>query len=623
MSKKTFFLPLLLFLLGCGAAKVRDSATEIPIRTEIDLVKVIDDKVLVVVDPGQLARDEILFLMPKIVPGTYSENDFGTYLEDFVALDYKGNPMEVEKKDNNSWLIQNARNLDKVSYYVNDTFDTELELDEPVFSPAGTNILDGENFLLNLHGFVGYFEGYKEVPYEVNVLSPPGLKPSTSLPRRTTADTDNGVNHFVARRYFEVVDNPILFAKPNTETFQISDIEITLSVYSPGGTYTAKDFKPKMEVMMKAQKEFLGEISGTKTYTILLYLSQISESDATGYGALEHHTSTVVVLPEMLPKPVLDESMVDVVSHEFFHTLTPLSVHSREIQYFDFNEPKMSMHLWMYEGTTEYFANLFQVQQGLIEDTGFYERMAKKISNSMVYDDTMSFTTMSKNVLKSPYKDNYLNVYEKGALINMCLDILLREKSNGERGVLWLMKKLSGKYNENTPFNDPELIDEIVSMTFPEVGQFFERHVSGTEPIPYGDYLQKVGLKLEQGQQPASYFFQGQIPYIDADPRNLDIIFLQKNMELNSFFQDLGAKGGDVIVEINGAEITLDSMRIIIGESFTWDAEKEIRMTVMREGEKIELSGRAGTPTYTERKIVEVDSPDEKTLSLRQAWLYQ
>ena len=29
-------------------------------------------------------------------------------------------------------------------------------------------------------------------------------------------------------------------------------------------------------------------------------------------------------------------------------------------------------------------------------------------------------------------KDQYLNVYEKGALIGMCLDILIREKSNGE-----------------------------------------------------------------------------------------------------------------------------------------------------------------------------------------------
>jgi predicted metalloprotease with PDZ domain len=41
-----------------------------------------------------------------------------------------------------------------------------------------------------------------------------------------------------------------------------------------------------------------------------------------------------------------------------------LSIHSKEIQDFDYNDPKMSEHLWMYEGVTEYFANLFQINQG-------------------------------------------------------------------------------------------------------------------------------------------------------------------------------------------------------------------------------------------------------------------
>jgi predicted metalloprotease with PDZ domain len=47
------------------------------------------------------------------------------------------------------------------------------------------------------------------------------------------------------------------------------------------------------------------------------------------------------------------------VTHEFFHIVTPLSIHSKEIQDFDYND-KMSEHLWMYEGVTEYFANLFK-----------------------------------------------------------------------------------------------------------------------------------------------------------------------------------------------------------------------------------------------------------------------
>lgn len=622
MYKKIIPFLSLALLLGCKSVSTVATTSKDPVRVSIDLLQVEDDKVKVRVDPGPFTQDEVYFFLPKIVPGTYSENDFGQFVQELVALDYRGNPLEVVQEDRNTWRIPNAGNLDLLEYFVNDTFDTETEYEDPVFSPAGTNILDGQNFLLNLHGFVGYFQGYEEVPYELGITSPASLEPATSLPRMAVDRETKGNDRFLARRYFEVIDNPIMYAKPNSVTFSLADIEVTLSVYSPNATYSAKDLQPKMEAMMKAQKEFLGTLSGTQTYTILLYLSEFNNPDATGYGALEHHTSTVVVLPEMLPRPAMEEAMVDVVSHEFFHTLTPLSVHSKEIQYFDFNKPKMSMHLWMYEGTTEYFANLFQVQEGLITESEFFDRMAKKISNSKAYDDTMSFTEMSKNVLSSPYKENYLNVYEKGALINMCLDILLREKSKGEKGVLWLMGELAAKYNENTPFEDAELIGEITAMTYPEVGEFFSKHVQGREPIPYDDYLKKTGLKMETSEAQASYFFMGQIPYIDADPSDLDTIFVQKGMELNSFFRDLGALGGDVILKINNTPITIDSMRAIIGESFTWDADKDIRMTVLRDGNTLELNGKAGIPTYTERRITEIEGVGQEALSLRMSWLH-
>ena len=62
-------------------------------------------------------------------------------------------------------------------------------------------------------------------------------------------------------------------------------------------------------------------------------------------------------------------------------------MHSNEIHYFDFNTPKMSKHLWMYEGVTEYFANLFQVNQGLITEDAFYRRMDDKIKGEMCIRD--------------------------------------------------------------------------------------------------------------------------------------------------------------------------------------------------------------------------------------------
>ncbi|MFT6838682.1 MAG: putative metalloprotease with PDZ domain, partial [Sediminicola sp.] len=381
------------------------------------------------------------------------------------------------------------------------------------------------------------------------------------------------------------------------------------------------DLKERMQKMMGAQKSFLGEVNSTKQYNILLYLSKLGEDDASGFGALEHHTSTVVVLPEQMPLDRLEQAMVDVVSHEFFHIVTPLSVHSREIQYFDFNDPKMSEHLWMYEGTTEYFANLFQIQQGLIDEADFYKRIMDKVNNAKRYDDEMSFTVMSKNILVSPYKENYANVYEKGTLINMALDITLRDLSKGEKGVLWLLKELSKKYGDQVPFEDGELIGEITEMTYPEVGEFFKAHVIGDAPIDYNFYLSKVGLTTSEVEQESGYFLNGDIPYIDVDESKDIAIFIREGITLNNFFNDLGAKGGDVIKNIDGVDISLETIRPIIGASFGWSADKEIQMVVVREGQEMTLSGAVGTPMVKLETIVPMENATVEQVALRNVWM--
>ncbi|QWX84040.1 peptidase M61 [Cellulophaga sp. HaHaR_3_176] len=621
MKKVGFLIAIMLLLNSCGATKNVISADKAIVKVTIDLVNVIEDKVLVSVDPGSFSEDEVVFYIPKTVPGTYSNNDYGKYIESFKAFDYKGQSLVVTKKGDNTWVISNGKNLDKISYLVNDTYDSEDEIEENlVFSPAGTNIKKGDNFMLNLHGFVGYFKNLKEIGYELAISHPANLKPTTSLNELISVNPNDELNTFVASRYFDVIDNPILYAKSDISSFEVNGITVNLSVYSPNSIISSASLKDKMLKMMTAQKSFLGDVNSTKKYNILLYLSN-GEGDAGGFGALEHHTSTVVVLPEQMDMKRLEQAMVDVVSHEFFHIVTPLSVHSEEIQFFDFNAPKMSKHLWMYEGTTEYFANLFQIQQGLITEEEFYKRIVGKISNSKTYDDSMSFTVMSQNILDDPYKDSYANVYEKGTLINMALDITLRKLSNGEKSVLWLLKELSKKYGDSTPFKDDVLFDEIVKITYPEVKDFFDTHVIGTTPIDYSVYFDKVGLMLGSKSKQSGYFLNDQIPFIDVDPSDEATIFIREGINLNSFLLGIGVQGGDVIKSIDGVNITLSSMRSVIGQSFGWSADKEIEMVVVRDGKELDLAGSVGVPTVEVEMLISVESPSEEQLALREAWM--
>jgi predicted metalloprotease with PDZ domain len=618
--KKTFLiLALTTVFWSCKTANSPTSVStksKEKVEVSINLNDIKNDKVFVSVNAPSILTDTITFRIPKMVPGTYSNDNYGRYIDDLKAYDSRGNSLEVKKKDMNSWLITKAKTLNTITYWVNDTFDTETGKDfgdEDIFSPAGSNIDTGKNVMLNTHCFVGYFTNFMSIPYKLTVSHPAQLWGATSMMDQDSTATNDV---FISSRYAELVENPIMYAKPDYTTFKVDDMEILIAVYSPTGKFTAESITPEMKTMMTAQKHFLGNINSTKKYSVLLYLST-SKNDALGSGALEHPTATTVVFPEIISKEQLIKLMKDVVSHEFFHTLTPLTIHSQEIQNFDYNAPKMSKHLWMYEGVTEYFSNLFQINQGLIDETEFYGRIAEKIANAKKMDDMIPFTIMSANVLTKPYKDQYLNVYEKGALIGMCIDIIIREKSNGAKGILDLMQKLSNEYGVSKAFNDEDLFAKITKLTYPEVGDFLKNYVSGPTPIPYETYLAKVGVAKVFLKTPASIFEKDNKQYIAVTDNKREII-VNSDMALNDFFTNLGLVGGDIIIAINDKNYTPDKVNEILYDCENWKENDAITLKIRRNGAEQVIKGTVKLP-YEEKEGLK--ATDISRSALKEAWL--
>ncbi|WP_108808868.1 peptidase M61 [Aquimarina spinulae] len=623
MKKTLAKISIGVLLIGCGTnTPTNDIATNVPIATAIDLTQVKDDKVPVTINPGRFIQDTVKYRIPKVVQGTYAVSDFGKFVDDFKAFDYQGNEIKTEKEDTNTWLIANAKQLDKISYLVNDTYDIEnTDIGTP-FSPSGTNI-EPDNYVLNLHGFIGYFDVLKNNQYALEVKAPSEMKRTSALPNAgSTISEDKAVttDKYLATRYFEITDNPMMYGNLDVEEFMVGDIKIVLSIYSPNKVHTAAKIKETVFKMMKGQKAYLGDINSTPRYDIYLYLAPSTENAPAGFGALEHHTSTVVVLPEQMPDEALASAMIDVVSHEFFHIVTPLSVHSEDVHYFDYDKPTFSKHLWMYEGVTEYFATLFQVNQGLVEEQEFYDKIMGKIQSASGFDDTMSFTVMSENILDQPYAANYVNVYEKGALIGMCIDILMREESNGNRGILSLMKELSLKYGKNKPFNDDKIIEEITAMTYPAIGEFLQTHVVGKTPINYEEFFKKVGLSVESERVETNYI-QNSGVLIVAGNQEKGTIFFTDLVSDNSFWAENGAKPNDDIVEVNGTKLTLQNANNILGATFQWQEGDDIEVKLNRAGEEVVIKTKV-TKSFTKgKKLKVIDNSTKEQSELRKAWL--
>jgi predicted metalloprotease with PDZ domain len=586
----------------------------------IDLTKVSGRKLNVELTPPQLTESKIVFSFPKIVPGTYSINDFGRFVEDFKAFDAAGSPLPVVRIDTNSWEISNSATLARITYRVNDTYHPSIK-SNPVFEPAGTDFEPDTCYILNLHAILGYFRGHTKQPYELNVTHQPAFYGSTSLIDR---DNSNTIDRYQISNYNEVVDNPIMYTRPDTAHIRIGESDILISVYSPSKKADAKGISIQLDTLLQDQSKYLGGKLPVQKYSFLIYLAN-HEGLTGGLGALEHSYGSMYYLIDG-PDSAIASLVRDVAAHEFFHIVTPLNIHSVEIADFDFDHPKMSEHLWLYEGSTEYHAHMVQVRYGLISQENFLDVIKEKMNEAMFgFNDSLSFTGMSRGCLDT-FKDQYLNVYAKGPLISMCLDLELLHLSNGKYGIMELINDLAKSYGKDRAFKDEELIPKIVSLTYPEIKTFFDDYVIGGRPLPFEKVLGYAGIDYKHIDIVRDFSFgKCELSYNPATGR----LMVASIKTMNDFGKKLGWQVGDEIDKVNGKKISPIDFRKFRDQ---W-------VQTVKEGDKVTIDvlrksadGKTVKKTILKAKAFKCDvknyntvafdiKPSEEQLKIRKAWL--
>ena len=75
---------LTLSLFSFNAVAQKKATTE-EVKVTIDLNQVKDDKVMVTVTPPKFSSNEVVYHIPKTVPGTYSTDNYGKLIDDLKA----------------------------------------------------------------------------------------------------------------------------------------------------------------------------------------------------------------------------------------------------------------------------------------------------------------------------------------------------------------------------------------------------------------------------------------------------------------------------------------------------------------------------------------------------------
>ncbi|AZB10733.1 peptidase M61 [Chryseobacterium sp. G0162] len=456
----------------------------------IDLLHMSNDEVTVSFAPPKNNLKQGKFIIPKLVPGFYQAMNFGQYVSNLVATDKNGKKISTERLDQNSWIVHDLQHVKKISYKVADGWDS-LEKDTHEAKSAGSMFIKDSVFVINYNSLVGYFEEIKDVPYQINVTKNKDFYASSALDYK---QKDKNTDIVWAKNYRQLVDSPVLYCVPDTTWLKIGHTEVLVSFYNKKERQYSKKIAHEIENILKNQQAYLGGTLPVNKYAFLIYYESSNEQGFMGDG-LEHSQSTVCLYRSGSMK-FLPNALNRVASHEFFHIVTPLNIHSGEIQHYDFLNPVMSKHLWLYEGMTEYATIHMPIKQRMVSLEDFEKTLEEKIKGMKEFDDQLSFTEISKNAMAR--QDQYMNFYEKGPLLGLCLDIRLRELSGGKMGTQDLMLQLMKKYGEGKYFNDDDLFDEITKMTYPEIRTFFNNFIEGTQPVPIKEYLAKVGFTYDE-----------------------------------------------------------------------------------------------------------------------------
>jgi predicted metalloprotease with PDZ domain len=491
---------------------------------EIDLNKIKNDVLPVKLNLSKSPQtDQVIYSFPATVPGTYDTQDFGRFVLSMDAKTEDGKKLKVKKEGNNSFIISDAKKLKYLEYTVEDILDKKVKKN-PIFSPVATNFVSGKNFIFNNGGIFGFFEGEESNPIEIKITKPASLYGATSLPQTELRETQQ---NFRANSYHQLMDCPIMFSVPDTAQFYVGKTKVTLSVYDVNGIPRAKHFYETLKRDMQAVDAFLPDLP-VDNYTFIVYVDDLKEIGkalsgkmglfkkiklalkfrSLALGALEHGNSSTYYLADFgsntssIKELSLDNQLSGAAIHEFMHILTPLGLHSQHIGNFNYTKPIMSKHLWLYEGVTEYFANLIKYKGGVYTPEEYLREMESKLSQGLSFPvNEISFTEMSANVLEEKYHKQYGQVYQRGAVLAMLLDAEIQRLTAGKKTLIDVMLSLNARYGANKSFDEELFFSEFVKEVHPDLQNFFSLYIEGKNQWKPNEQLNYIGISYHDSLQ--------------------------------------------------------------------------------------------------------------------------
>ncbi|MBI5729864.1 MAG: peptidase [Ignavibacteriales bacterium] len=583
-----FLLLTVLFLFA--------SLTEISAQQKfyVNLNDRADDLFKVTLVPEKLTEQNKIYQFASTAPGTYQTMDIGRYVRSFKAYDETGNELGSKQISTNQWELEEPVKTKKIVYTIAETWDTPVK-EHSVYAMSGTS-LENDHVLVNGQCVFGYFHGMQKTPIKIKLDYPKEWLAGTAL----NLDKEG---FYDAPDYDYVVDSPILLGNLTKATTKIENTSVDVYTYSKTGKVSSDQILILLEDMLTATSQFTQGLPVDR-YTFLFHFENFSS------GAWEHNFSSEYVFNELPLEGAYAKEIKSTAAHEFYHVITPLNIHSELVGNFNFEKPTMSQHIWLYEGVTEWASDILQLRDYLTSLDDFLAEIKTKLIMNDNYDPAISLVDLSLH--STERQDQYGNIYQKGAVVACLLDIRLLELSKGKKGLREVLNQLYKDYGANKAFSEKDFFDEFVNRTYPEIADFINRYIKGTDKLPVADYFENLGIEYKE--------FVG----IDSSKISLGFgIGLKDNKfvvtKVDNITED-GLRTNDFIIKVNGEEVTLQNAQtkfafmknMKVGDSFV--------LTIERNGTQKEVQCFM-IPKSIKHQFKVLDTASDQQLELRSAWM--
>jgi predicted metalloprotease with PDZ domain len=429
-------------------------------------------------------QKRLVVSMPVWTPGSYLVENYGDHVYNVQAESGSGEKLKIEKLSRNDWEIQTEKQPHVVLRY-------EVEVTPsgywgPSLDSASAQVQGASTWM--------YIRNLQQLPMFVRI------NPYRNWCVGTGLERSDGKNLFIADNYDELVDCPILMGDLVDTLFTVQNKPHEIFIRGDA-EYRLADLVRQVEKIVRFQVDFFGYIPYDRYVFLYTFLPDFKSG-----GGLEHANSTSIAISATEVSKDIN-SIANITAHEFFHLWNVKRITSESLKPLTYNRIRRTESLWWLEGVTSYYADITLVRTGIWTVDEFLQNIEKEIEMLQQNPDRLktSLADASWNICENGYSGFGISYYNKGLLVGLLLDIMIRKVTDNRHSLDTVCQVLRDNYAlQNKAFADGDIQKIVERISGKDFGAFFDRYETGTVELPYAEILKLagIGVRIENKDEP-------------------------------------------------------------------------------------------------------------------------